>query len=162
MEKEPAKFFTTADGKPVVVRFLGKGEKHIIPHFLGGPGNRSCVAKIPATPDTVSVLNSGARRCLENCLARFFSEEAVKAISETVPDTDLFQEVEPHAAQISKTFSEYENEAELLAAVEHDSALFNDDTGEYTPPTLDYVTGHYGFVKQLSNGGYLVAYPKDT
>lgn len=162
MEKEPVKFFTTADGKPVVVRFLGKGEKHVNPISIGGPCNRSCVAKIPATPDTVSVLNSGARRCLEKCLSRFFSEEAVKAISETVPNSDLFQEVEPHAAQLSETFSEYENEAELLAAVEHDSALFDDDTGEYTPPTLEYVTGHYGFVKELSNGGYLVAYPKDT
>lgn len=162
MEKEPDKFFTTADGKSVMIRILGEGKKHINPFFNGGPGNRSCVAKIPATPDTVSTLNSGARRCLEKCLARFFSEEAVKAISETVPDSELFQEVEPHAAQLSKTFSEYENEAELLAAVEHDSALFDGDTGEYTPPTLEYVTGHYGFVKELPNGGYLVAYPKDT
>lgn len=52
MEKEPTKVFTPADGKPVVVRILDKGEKHVLPHFIGGPGNRSNVAKIPATKET--------------------------------------------------------------------------------------------------------------
>lgn len=52
MEKEPVKFFTTANGKPVVVRFLNKGEKHINPISIGGPGNRSNVVKIPATKET--------------------------------------------------------------------------------------------------------------
>ena len=52
MEKEPTKFFTPADGKPVVVRILDKGEKHVLPHFIGGPGNRSNTIKIPATKET--------------------------------------------------------------------------------------------------------------
>lgn len=52
MEKEPTKFFTPKDGKPVMVRLLGKGEKHVNPISIGGPGNRSNVVKIPATKET--------------------------------------------------------------------------------------------------------------
>lgn len=69
MEKEPTKFFTPADGKPVVVRILGKG-KHILPHFIGGPGNRSNVAKIPATPDTIRVYKEGMRKAWANEIAK--------------------------------------------------------------------------------------------
>lgn len=70
MEKEPTKFFTPADGKPVVVRVLGKGEKHILPHFIGGPGNRSNVVKIPATPDTIRVYKDGMRKAWANEIAK--------------------------------------------------------------------------------------------
>lgn len=66
MEKEPVKFFTTANGKPVVVRFLNKGEKHINPISIGGPGNRSNVVKIPATPDTIRVYKEGMKKAWAN------------------------------------------------------------------------------------------------
>lgn len=52
MEKEPTKFFVPADGKSVTILLLGEGEKHIKPHFIGGPGNRSNSIKIPATKET--------------------------------------------------------------------------------------------------------------
>lgn len=70
MEKEPTKFFTPAVGKPVVVRILGNGEKHVLPHFIGGPGNRSNVAKIPATPDTIRVYKEGMRKAWANEIAK--------------------------------------------------------------------------------------------
>lgn len=70
MEKEPTKFFTTANGKPVVVRFLNKGEKHINPIFIGGPCNRSNVVKIPATPDTIRVYKEGMKKAWANEIAK--------------------------------------------------------------------------------------------
>ena len=70
MEKEPTKFFTPADGKPVVVRFLDKGEKHVNPISIGGPCNRSNVVKIPATPDTIRVYKEGMRKAWANEIAK--------------------------------------------------------------------------------------------
>lgn len=70
MEKEPTKVFTPADGKPVVVRILDKDEKHVLPHFIGGPGNRSNVAKIPATPDTIRVYKESMKKARANELLK--------------------------------------------------------------------------------------------
>ena len=66
MEKEPTKFFTPANGMPVVVRFLDKGEKHVNPTSIGGPCNRNNTIKIPATKETVAFFEKEMAKAQHN------------------------------------------------------------------------------------------------
>lgn len=65
MEKEPVKFYTPKDGKPVMVRLLGKGEKHVNPISIGGPGN---AFKIPATKETEAFFEKEMAKAQHNSM----------------------------------------------------------------------------------------------
>lgn len=85
-----------------------------------------------------------------------FSPEAADYIVSTQPEAEDIPDIRSLVKWHSEQFTEYENEAELLAAVEHDSALYNIETGEYEPPTFDYVCRHYMHAKELPNGHFVI------
>jgi hypothetical protein len=85
-----------------------------------------------------------------------FSPEAADYIISTRPNDEDMRDTYAMASSFNESFYEFETEAELLAAVEHDDELFNSETGEYTPPTLEYVFQHYKYAKELPNGHFII------
>lgn len=88
-----------------------------------------------------------------------FSPEAADYIISTRPNDEDMRDSYAMANSFNKSFYEYETEAELLAAVEHDDALINKSTNEYTPPTLEYVYHHYEYATELPNGHFIIYVP---
>ncbi len=85
-----------------------------------------------------------------------FSPEAADYIISTRPEEEDMREAYGMANSLDYSFYEYDTEAELLAAVEHDDDLFDSKTGEYNPPTLEYVFQHYEYAKELPNGHFVI------
>ncbi len=85
-----------------------------------------------------------------------FSPEAADYIISTRPNDEDMRDTYAMAKSFNASFYEYETEAELLAAVEHADGLFNSETGEYEPPTFDYVCRHYMYAKELPNGHFVI------
>jgi len=85
-----------------------------------------------------------------------FTPEAADYIISTRPDDEDMRDAYAMAVSLDSSFYEYDTEAELLAAVEHDDDLFNSETGEYEPPTLEYVYRHYMYAKELPNGHFVI------
>jgi len=88
-----------------------------------------------------------------------FSPEAADHIISTRPNDEDMRDTYATASLFNESFYEFETEAELLAAVEHDDELFNSETGEYTPPTIEYVFRHYKYAKELPNGHFIIYDP---
>ena len=85
-----------------------------------------------------------------------FSPEAADYIIRTRSNDEDMRDTYAIANALNESFYEYESEAELLAAVEHDDELFDSKTEEYTPPTIEYVFQHYKYAKELPNGHFVI------
>ena len=134
------------DRKEPAIQFMGMPIRYIPDYMKVSPEARKFAARVLSRIIATQLLID----------EHDFSPEAAEYIVSTRPETEDIPDIRSHAKWQSEQFTEYENEAELLAAVEHDSALYNIETGEYEPPTFDYVCRHYMYAKELPNGHYVI------